>query len=812
MFKNYFRIAFRNLFKHRGFSLINIIGLTVGLTCCLLILLFIKDELSYDKYNDNSERIYRVELHGRISDSNFNLAVSCAPIGQTLRNEMPEVENFVRIRVGGIPVIRYKDKVFSEDRFFWADSTLFDVFTLPFIKGNPKTALVKPQSVVLSESMANKYFGSDDPLGKILNMDNRIDYIVTGVIKDIPKNSHFHFDFVGSLTSYPGIMQDQNWLSNNQYTYLLLKEGVNYSKIKEKMENVVLKYVAPQVKLALGVSFEQLKNSGARYNYTLQPLSDIHLYSHLDNEIEPNSDIKYVYIFALIALGILLIACINFMNLATARSAMRAKEVGIRKTLGSKKSQLIGQFIFESILMSSIAVILAAFLAEIFLPLFNDITGKNIAFVLSENLTLIPLFILFAIFVGFLAGSYPAFYLSAFNPVTVLKGNQMKAGKNNWLRSVLVISQFAVSIMLIIGTFIVKEQLSFIQNKKLGFNKDQVVLVKKTDDIGRQIEAFKKELVGNPSIISVSNSDNYPGSSDFGSSAYTAGGEGGDKSQLIMQMRADYNFIDTYQILMAEGRYYSKEHPSDTLNALVVNEETVKIFGIKNPIGKKLIAVGDNPDNAFAFTIIGVTKNFNYESLHSKIRPLAIHLFRPSSNAFGRFTAVRVASGDIKNTLEFIGEKWHKLAGAQAFEYNFFDQEFTKLYESEQRIGKIFTSFSILAIIIACMGLFGLVAFITERRTKEIGIRKVMGASIKEIVFLLSKEFSKWVLLANIIAWPLAYYFMDNWLKDFAYRINISFWLFPIAGFLVMLIALITVSSLTYKAARSNPADSLKYE
>lgn len=810
MIKNYIRIAIRNLFKHRGFSLINIIGLTVGLTICLLILLFIKDELSYDKYNQNYDRIYRVQLHGRISNSDFDMAVSCAPIGPTLKNELPEVENFARLHAFGIPVIRYKDKVFSEDRFFWADSTVFDVFSFGFIRGNPKTALVKPQSVVLTESMAKKYFGNDDPLGKLLNMDNRIDYIVTGVIKDIPKNSHFHFDFLGSLTSYSGIMQDQRWLSNNEYTYILLKKGTTYNDIKNKMENVVLKYVGPQVKLALGISLEQLKKSGAMYRYTLQPLTDIHLRSHLDNEIEPNSDIQYVYIFALIALGILLIACINFMNLATARSAMRAKEVGIRKTLGSTKPQLIAQFIFESILMSAIAVFLAAFLAELFLPLFNDITGKNIVFGLTDSFTFLPVFILFAIFVGFLAGSYPAFFLSAFDPVTVLKGNKLKGGKNSWLRSTLVISQFAVSIMLIIGTFIVKEQLDYIQNKKLGFNKDQVVLVKKTDDIGSQIETFKKELENNQSILSVSNSNTYPGG-DFGNSAYTAGGQSGDKSQLIMQMASDYNFAETYQIPMLEGRFYSREHPSDTLDALVVNEETVKIFGIKDPIGKKLIAVGNNPENSRTYTIIGVTKNFNFESLHSKIRPLAIHLFNPG-RGFGRYTAVRIASGDIKNTLNYISGKWHKLAGAQAFEYSFFDQEFAKLYTSEQRIGKLFTTFSVLAIIIACLGLFGLVAFITERRTKEIGIRKVMGASIKEIVFLLSKEFSKWVLLANIIAWPLAYYFMENWLKEFAYRIDIPVLLFPLSGLGVLLVSLLTVSSLTFRAARANPAKSLKYE
>ncbi len=811
MIKNYIRIAFRNLFKHRGFSLINIIGLTVGLTCCFLILLFVRDELSYDKYNINADRIYRVNLHGRISDSDFNLAVSCAPIGPTLKNEIPEVQNFTRLFKAGIPVIRYKDKVFSEDRFFWADSTFFEVFTLPFIKGNPQTALVKPNSVIITESMAKKYFGNDNPVGKLLNMDNRIDYMVTGVIEDIPRNSHFHFDFLGSLTSYQNIMQDQRWLSNNVFTYLLLDKGKTYDMIKDKMENVILKYVAPQVKLALGISLEQLKKSGARYHYSLQPLTDIHLYSHLDNEIEPNSDIQYVYIFALIALGILLIACINFMNLATARSAMRAKEVGIRKTLGSKKSQLVWQFIFESVLMSTIAVILAAFLAELLLPFFNEITGKYITFGINASLTILPIFVLFSVIVGFLAGSYPAFFLSAFDPVTVLKGNTLKGGKNSWLRSTLVISQFTVSIILIIGTFVVKEQLDYIQNKNLGFNKNQIVLVKKTDDIGRQIETFKKELLSNPSITSVTNCNTYPGGPSVGNSAYLAGGQSGDKSQLLMQMAADYGFVDTYQIPMKEGRYFSKEHPSDTLNTVVVNEATIKIFGIKNPIGKKIIAVGNSPETSRAFTIIGVTKDFNYESLHSKIRPLVIHLFVPG-RGFGRYTAVRVASGDIKNTLTYIRDKWHKLAGAQAFEYNFFDQEFAKLYESEQRTGKLFTSFSILAIIIATMGLFGLVAFITERRTKEIGIRKVMGASISEIVFLLSKEFSKWVLLANIIAWPVAYYLMNNWLKDFAYRANISLWLFPMAGILVLLVSLLTVSSLTFRAARANPANSLKYE
>lgn len=803
MFLNYLKIAFRNLKKNKGYSFINIFGLAVGIASCIVILLFIQDEFSYDKFNKNYNRIYRVCLDGRISNNELQTASSCAPCGPTFLQEIPEVKNFTRIRNYGFPVIRYKDKAFSEERFYWVDSTYFDVFTVHFIEGDPKSALSQPNSVVITKSIAKKYFGNEEPVGKILNSDRRKDYMVTGVIDDFPINSSFHFDLLGSLASYQ-VEKDQGWLSNNYETFILVREGTNSVELEKKIQDVSKAHIGPQLSRIVGITYEQMIKGGSRYNYILEKLGDIHLRSHRSNEIEPTSDILYVYIFSIIAFAILIIACINFTNLATARSSGRAKEVGIRKTLGSSQASLIRQFLTETILMSFIAMLFALLMVELFLPTFNLIANKHLDLQIFSNFYSIPVLILFILLAGFIAGSYPAFVLSSLIPVKVLRGKLQRSSTKSVLRNFLVIMQFSISIILIVGTLIVERQLDYIQNKKLGFNREQILIVKKTDDIGKYIKSFKNDISQLSSISDVSNSTSVPGVG-FGDTAFRREGAGADEVHDIKILNTDYDFINTYQIKMIEGRFFSKDFANDTM-AVVMNEEAVKAMGIKDPVGKNIYRVGDT----LMLKIIGVTDDFNYESLHQKIEPLIIGLFRSAD--FGRFVSIRFTPQNAQNIIRDISSVWHKYAGNQAFEYSFFNDDFAKLYASEQRTGQIFSIFSVLAIIIACLGLLGLAAYTAEQRTKEIGIRKVLGATVSEIIFMLTREFTKWVLIANIIAWPIAYFLMKGWLENFAYRIEINVGIFFLAAISALVISLITVSYQAVKAAIANPIVSLRYE
>lgn len=803
MFLNYLKIAIRNLKKNKGYSIINIFGLAVGIACCIIILLFIQNEFSYDKFNKNYDRIYRIRLDARISNNELNSAQSCGPCGQAFKEEIPEVETYTRLRNFGFPVIRYKDKAFSEERFYWVDSTFFDVFTLNFIQGNPESALTQPNSVVITRSTAKKYFGNEDPMGKLLNSDRRKDYIVTGVIEDFPVNSSLHFDFLGSLTSY-NMENDRTWLSNNYQTYILVREGVNPDELQKKIRNVAKAHIDPELIRIVGVTYDQMVRTGSRFNYIIQPLKDIHLKSHLSNEIEPPGDIIYIYIFSIIAFAILIIACINFTNLATARSSGRAKEVGIRKTLGSSQASLIRQFLTETILMSFIAMLVALLIVELFIPTFNTIANKHLDLQIFSNFYSVPILILFVLIVGLIAGSYPAFVLSSLIPVKVLRGKLQRSSAKSGLRNFLVITQFSISIILIVGTLIVERQLNYIQSKKLGFNRDQILIVKKTDDIGKYIQSFKNDISLLSSISDVTNSTSIPGTL-FGDTAFRREGAGANEVHDIKILFTDYEFIKTYQIKMIDGRFFSRDYARDTIS-VVMNKEAAKTMGIDDPVGKNLIRVGDT----LKLKIIGITDNFNYESLHQKIEPLIFGLLTPRN--FGRFISVRFAPQNAQTTIRDISNVWHKYAGNQAFEYSFFNDDFAKLYSSEQRTGQIFSIFSVLAIIIACLGLLGLAAYTAEQRTKEIGIRKVLGASISEIIFMLTKEFTKWVLIANVIAWPAAYFLMKGWLENFAYRIEINIWVFILAGISALLISIITVSYQAVKAALANPIVSLRYE
>jgi putative ABC transport system permease protein len=803
MFKNYFKIAFRNLIRFKAYSLINIFGLAIGIAACIFILLFVRDELSYDKFNKKGDRIYRVHSKGKILGNEFNLAVSPAPLGETMVSDFPEVIQSVRLNYNANMLIRYKENVFIETRFFWVDSTIFDVFTIPFIQGNPKTALNEPHTIVLTETTAKKYFGSEDPIDKIMNMEDGTPYTVKGVIKDCPANSHFHYDMFASLSSWGGGERNKFWVSNSFYTYILLKKGASASELQNKMPAFAEKYAGPQLQQVLGITFDEAKKRGYNYEFIMQPLLGIHLNSHLDYEIEPNSDIRYVYIFSIIAVFILLIACINFMNLTTARSSIRSKEVGIRKVLGSNQIKLVKQFLTESILLTFFAVLIAIVMVEIFLTSFSRLAGKDLHTNYFDNPITVPALIITVLIVGFLAGSYPAFFLSKFQPVKVLKG-KLNDAKNSWLRNGLVVFQFAITIVLFICTFIVYNQMQFVQNTRLGFNKDHVLVIERAWALENHSQAFKDELLQNSNIISASNTDNLPGR-QFGQTVFKPEDAPQSQQYPLAIMSVDYDFAKTLGLQLSSGRFFSRDNKADS-SSIVLNENAVKLMEIKDPIGKR---VGlPNPGGVLFFTIIGVLKDFHYESLHQRIRPLAIVL----NSGQTAYLPIRLRPADISGTISLIEDEWKKFVPGKPFEYFFLDEDFNKLYQSEMKTGQIFTSFSVLAILIACLGLLGLTIFTVERRIKEIGIRKVLGASISTIVFLISKEFLKWVLIANLIAWPIAYYFMNKWLENFAYRAEMNVWIFFLSAFIALLIALLTVSSQTIKAATANPVKSLRYE
>jgi putative ABC transport system permease protein len=808
MLKNYVQVALRNLRKNKVHSLINIVGLAVGLACCIVIVLYVQNQLGYDRFNKHADRIYRPVGHIVVSGHTLNLAMCPAPLGPAIKRDFPQVVAYTRLRNFGTPVLRYGDKVFNEPRFLDVDSTFFDVFTVHFLEGNPKTALTKPNSVVLTESMARKYFGNADPMGKILVANDKVNWMVTGVIEDWPKDSHFKFDFLGSLSTY-GDSQSQFWLSNNYYTYLLLNKGTNPASFQKEMNKELMeRYISPDLKQSVGVTASQFMAAGGKIEYSLEPLTSIHLYSHLDYELQPNGYISYMYVFTAIAIAILLVACVNFVNLATARSEKRSKEVCVRKALGSDRKQLIWQFLIESVLMSLLAVVLAIGLVELFLPLFNSISGELLGLDLTSSPTTIPLLLGVAVLVGTFAGSYPAFYLSSFEPVKVLKSESNGRNSRAFLRGGLVVFQFVVAIVLFIGTFVIYSELRYIQNKDLGFDKQQVIVIKRANDLGNRVTQFKHDLEANPQIVSVSSSSAVPGDQED-DWVYWLEGTSVQDSRDMRQMWCDYNFLKTYGITLAAGRFFSRDHPSDS-SAVLVNQQAEAAFGVKDLVGRNLASPGRTESQRQIFPIIGVVKDFNFQSLHEAIRPLAIELLPPDYPA--SFVSVRVRPGDYPATISFIERTWKKYAGDEPLEYSFLDQDLAHLYIADQRTSQIATIFSVLAIFVACLGLLGLVAFVTERRTKEIGIRKVLGASIVEIVALLTSEFVKWVLIANVIAWPVAYFVMNWWLQNFAYRVNLGIWTFVLSGLLALVIALITVGSHTMKAATANPIKALRYE
>ncbi len=810
MLTNYLKIAFRNLRKQRFYAGINILGLSIGIACCLLISLFVWDELSYDQYNEKADRIFRIN-----SDINFGgkreiYAVAQAPLAAALREEVPEVETACRFRQWGSRLLRREGTTqnFNEEKITWADNEIFDVFTFPLLGGEKATLLKDPNTIVISESAAKRHFGELNPVGQNLIIDNETPVKVTGVFQDIPAASHFHYDFFLSMA---GLEEAQNpvWLSHNFQTYLVAKPGADPAEIEAKIAAMFKKYAGPQVKMAIGATLEELEAQGSWARYTLFPLKDIHLQSDLVAEHEANSDMAYVWIFSAIALFILLIACINFMNLATARSANRAKEVGMRKVLGSVKQQLVGQFLTEAILMSAIAFALAVFMAEMAMPFFNQLTGKELDIPFGQ-FAFLGLLLAGAMAVGLLAGSYPAFYLSAFRPIEVLKGKLRSNMGGGWLRHSLVVFQFSISILLLIGTGVIYQQLDFIQNKRLGFDKEQILLLGNAGSLGEKFEGFRNSIEALPEVKNATSTCFLPVQSCRSDNTVWIDGKSQDQYSLAMQCWwVDERYLPTMGMEMLDGRFFSKEFATDSA-AVVLNETAVKKFGFDKPIGQKINQFNDNTLQSYStYTVVGVVKDFNYESLRNNIGPLGF-FYSPKqrSNLSVRFDATT----DVGLFIEKIKNQWDAVSPGLPFDYAFMDDRFKQIYESEQRLGNIFIVFAGLAIFIACLGLLALAAFTAERRTKEIGVRKVLGATTANIFTLLTSEFTKWVLVASLIAVPLAWWAAGQWLENFAYRSELSWWLFASALGVALLVALLTVSFQALRAAWSNPVESLRSE
>lgn len=805
MIHNYLKIALRNLLRYKFYSMINVIGLAVGIACCLLILLYIQHELSYDRYHEKADRIYRLAVSLNFGGTEGEIATVGAPAAAALVNDYPEVLDATRFQSTGNWYIRYGETTFKETRLVYADANVFDVFTIPLLQGDPKTALAEPNTIVISETMADKYFGTDDPLGKTLNLDATTDYEVTGVFREIPSNTHFHYDFFASLATIEERLPPI-WLSMNWNTYLVLREGADPTALEAKFPEMAKKYCGPEFERFVSASWEEVMESGGRLDFYLQPVTKIHLHSDLLGELEPNSDIKYVYIFSVIAFFILVIACINFMNLSTARSANRAREVGIRKVVGSLRSQLVRQFLAESVVLSVIALFIALLLVGLALSRFNDLAGKELSIRSLTDPVILFAFFLMIVFIGLIAGSYPAFFLSSFKPVAVLREKLGSGMRGRWMRRALVVFQFTMSIVLIIGTIVVFKQLKYVQNSKLGFDKEQVFILHDAFILRSQVESFKNEVLQNPEIVSATVTGYLPVTSDRSLNAVIPEGKQ-EETTPIQTWWVDFDYVKTLGLEIVEGRDFSRTFSTDS-SAVIINEAAVIHFGWDEPLGKTIgsfVAV-DEPVVA-NYTVIGVVRDFHYETLRNQIGPLAMFIDRSTG-----LISFRLKTENLSEIIRFIEDKWNAFLPGQPLEYSFLDDRFDEMYRAEQRIGRIFGIFAALAIFVGCLGLFGLAAFTAEQRTKEIGIRKVLGASISGIVLLMSKEFFTWVVVANIVAWPIAWVVMRRWLQDFAYRTSITVWTFALSAILALVVAMLTVSYQAIKAARTNPVDSLKYE
>ncbi len=795
MLKNYLMIAWRNIRKNKGYSLLNILGLAVGMAVFILIFLYIRFELSFDRWYENSDRIYRIVQHqpGNMYLGSDRFAVTQAPLAAALMQELPEVTAATRLDNSGNVLFTYGEKNFLEKSMHWADPYLFKVFSIELHLGDPDSALTDPHSILFSESMARKYFGETNPLGQTVVFQEKHDMRVTGVFKDFPDNSHFKMEIILPFDAMPTLQNQpiDSWGNSSYYTYFLLQEGADAAQLESKLPEIYNKY--------------RNDKGWDTAGYYLQPLTRIHLYSNINFDLSPGNDVKTIYILSSIAFLLLIIACINYMNLATARAVKRAKEVGMRKVVGARRIQLVKQFLGESILLALISLMLTFGLIYLALPAFNEFIQRDLAFDPLRNLELLFGIISTFMLVGVLAGCYPAVYMSRFKPIVALRSTASKGKKASLFRNLLVVFQFTVSILLILGTLVVGGQLSFIQNKEMGYTREHIVVLRVRDqNLRKRTEILRHELSRLPNILGVATSSSLP--SHIRSQTFANWpGKPEDLRLPIYVCEADYNFLDVFDLKLAQGRNFSKEHTSDAQGAFLINETALKAMGLDDPLGMEFNRWGNGEP---AGHIIGVIKDFHMHSLHQEIKPLYIFLNPEGWN----FLSVKIRGDKIPATLAAIESTMSSLSPKYPVEYTFFDEIFQRAYQSEQKVGRLFSTFALLTVFIACLGLFGLSSFTAESRTKEIGIRKVLGASAPSILRLLSREYAIKVLLAGLIGLPIGYYAMSTWLQEFAYRIELNWIPFMMAEISALAVALLTVSFQTFRAAAANPADSLRYE
>ena len=803
MYKNYFKVGYRNLIKKKAYSFINIFGLGLGIACCVLIFMFVRDEMSYDNYHEKGERIYRVTHGQKAKDGTTPYPFwvwGNAPVGPALKNDFPEIQKVVQFSGRSDILLTYGDKIYQEDGVFFMDSTVFDVFSWKLLKGNPKTALAAPYSIVLTQSTARKYFGDEDPLGKTLKGSESAgrsdagDYTVTGVMEDVPLNSHFRFNALLSMSTFKRSVPEvfEEWGYVDFYTYFLVNNRFDEASFKQKIPAFISRH---------------MKEPDASYTIAIEPLKDAYLRTTAERQPGETGSLSNIYVFSIIGIFILVVAMINFMNLATARSLERGKEVGIRKSIGADRGSLISQFLGESFIIVFLSTLVALMIVLLALPYMVDFTGKELNLQSFLTWKSIALFVLLMLAIGFLSGAYPAVVLSGFNPVMILKGvSRTDSGSAN-LRKALVVFQFSLSIALIAGTIIVYYQMSHLLDRDLGFDREQMLVLDYNYDgaVNAKSEVLRTELEKNPSILSVAFSRSVPGSyyPHAGTEIETPDGELKMMGQPIFQVGMD--FVTHFGLDLLAGRTYSREYPSDSSQALIVNEAAAKQYGYSNPadiVGKKFRQWGREG------TVIGVVRNFNYTSLHRNIEPLTLPFVAYNS----RYLSIKIKPENISETIQRVGEVWKSVVPHRPFLYSFLDDDFNRQYKADFIFRRLFTTFSCLAIFIACLGLLGLATYTAQQRTKEIGIRKVLGADVSHIVTLLSKDFIKLVLIAIVIATPISWYTMNEWLEGFAYRMEIQPWVFILAGCMALLIAVFTISFQSVKSAFMNPVTSLKSE
>lgn len=806
MLRNLIAHSLRSFKRQRSYLIINILGLSIGIACSLLIAIYVINEASYDRFNEKKDRIYRIVLNGKMGGQEFVGAFTCAPIGPTMLSEFPEVEDYLRLTGRGPTVIEYNDLSFSDDNIVESDSAFFNFFSIPLLKGDPENVLNQPRRAVLSESTARKIFGNEDPLDKAIKLgDDTARYIVSGIMADFPGNSHFEASILTSFMTNPR-SQDPIWISNSFSTYVLLKPNTNYATVDNKIPALLEKYAGPQVERFMGISIEEFMSQGNKYRYYLQNLKDIHLDPSIQQEFKEASDPKYLWIFASISVLIILIAAINFMNLATAQATRRAKEVGIKKISGSTRGMLISQFLSESFVISFISLIIALIVIRITLPYFNNLLEADLSLSLFDSWYKIPVLLGFTVFVGILAGSYPAFFLSSFNPSEVLKGSIKGSMRNGRIRRVLVVFQFAVSILLITGTLVMYRQIFFMLNKDVGFDREQLLVINAAHTLQNRVEAFKEAVREIPGVVNIASSTAVPGRNN-NLNAYALEGRR-DETILLQSNWVDFDYIDSYGMIIVTGRDFDRSFTSDK-DACIINESAAKSFGITDIAGSRFMLPQDSGKFQY-LQVIGIVKNFNFESLRNPIQPYI--LLNKGENQNWGYITVRLSALNYQQTISEIETRWKQFTSNDPLQYYFVDEDFEQMYLQEKQNARLAVIFSALAILIAALGLFGLTSFTVEQRTKEIGVRKAMGSSVTGIYFVISKEIMILVSVSALIAWPLVYYIASNWLENFYYRINAGALSF-LAGLAIALsVATVTISYRILKAARVNPAQSLKYE